>query len=320
MNQREFVERYEPLWETFERSVRLMAAPGHQKRTLDIEEFPFLYRQLCQHLALARDRNYSTQLIERLNQLVLRGHQQLYRPRRPRLWRVIRFLGGDLPERVRADAPLVLTATLLLYLPALAFWAAIVLDADLAYRIFDASQLSRYEEMYDPESSHFARERDSDSDFLMFGYYIKHNISIDFQTYAGGMLFGLGSAFYLIFNGAFFGIVSAHLQNVGFGEPFFSFVVTHGAFELTAISLAGAAGLKLGLSLLVPGRRTRLTALTDAAKESITIIYGVIGLSVIAAFVEAFWSSSTFVSNPVKFAVGALCWLAVGWYFSRVGR
>ena len=320
MKQREFVERYESLWVDFDRVVRLMGAPGRGKNAVDIEGFPFVYRQLCQHLSLARDRNYSTALVERLNQLVLRGHQQLYRPRPARLWRVIRFLGADLPERVRADAPLVLTATALLYLPALAFWLAIVLDADIAYRIVDAEQLNRYEEMYDPDSSHFARERDSDSDFLMFGYYIKNNVSIGFQTYAGGMLFGLGSMFYLLFNGALFGVVCAHLQNAGFGEMFFSFVITHGAFELTAISLSGAAGLKLGLALLIPGRHTRLTALTVAARDSITIVYGVIVLLVIAAFVEAFWSSSTLVPNPVKFTVGGLCWLLVGLYFLRVGR
>ena len=56
---------------------------------------------------------------------------------------------------------------------------------------------------------------------------------------------------------------------------FYSFVVTHAAFELTAIVLSGAAGLRIGHSMLAPGRHTRTQALVVAARESIVIVYGV---------------------------------------------
>jgi uncharacterized membrane protein SpoIIM required for sporulation len=106
----------------------------------------------------------------------------------------------------------------------------------------------------------------------------------------------------------------------GFGGNFYSFVVTHGAFELTGIVLAGAAGIALGHALLAPGRRSRLAALADAARGAIVIVYGMTAMFVIAAALEAFWSSARWVPQTVKFGVGAGCWLVVIAYLVFQGR
>ena len=80
------------------------------------------------------------------------------------------------------------------------------------------------------------------------------------------------------------------------------------------------AGLKLGFALLAPGRRTRVEALREAAKISIKIVFGVIGMLVIAAFIEAFWSASTLISAQVKYSVATVLWSLVAAYFLFVGR
>jgi uncharacterized membrane protein SpoIIM required for sporulation len=97
-------------------------------------------------------------------------------------------------------------------------------------------------------------------------------------------------------------------------------VITHGAFELTGIVLSGAAGLRLGHALVAPGRRTRLEALKHHAHETVVMMYGVFGLLLIAAFVEAFWSSSRWIPPVVKYASGATCWLLVLAYLGWQGR
>ncbi|MEO4017989.1 stage II sporulation protein M, partial [Pseudomonas rossensis] len=71
-------------------------------------------------------------------------------------------------------------------------------------------------------------ERAASEDWVMFGYYIMHNIGIAFQTFASGLLFGLGSAFFLFFNGLMIGAVAGHLTHIGYGQTFWSFVVGHG--------------------------------------------------------------------------------------------
>jgi uncharacterized membrane protein SpoIIM required for sporulation len=154
----------------------------------------------------------------------------------------------------------------------------------------------------------------------MFGYYIRHNIGLAFQCFAGGLLAGVGSLFFLAYNGAFFGALAGYLTQRGLSDTFYSFVVTHAAFELTAIVLAGAAGLRIGHSLLAPGRLTRRQALVAASRESVVIIYGVTTLLLIAAAVEAFWSSARWVPAELKYSIAALCWVSVFAYLILQGR
>jgi uncharacterized membrane protein SpoIIM required for sporulation len=154
----------------------------------------------------------------------------------------------------------------------------------------------------------------------MFGFYIWNNIKVAFQCFATGLLLGLGPVFYLIYNGLLMGAVAGHLGNAGYTQTFYSFIIGHGAFELTAIVLSGAAGLRLGAALLFPGRQMRSTAIKHAARETLPIVYGLTLMLVIAAALEAFWSSSVSIPPAAKFAMGAVYWALVLVYFLTRGR
>lgn len=321
MKQQEFVRRYAEQWTAFENILNAMEGSRSRSRVgQEVEEFPFVYRRVCQQLALARDRDYAPYLIDRLNALVLRGHQHLYEARAG-VWSKLAYGAAvAFPREVRRNARLSWVAAALMCLPALGVSLAVVDSPDFVYAVLGPQDVDNFEEMYRPDGGSLGRERKSDSDFMMFGFYIRNNISIGFQAFAGGLLFGLGSVFFLVFNGVYFGAVAGHLNNVGFDEPFYSFVVGHSAFELSAIVLSGMAGLKLGMALLAPGRMTRLRALREAARASVVVVYGVISMLVVAAFIEAFWSSSQLVPVALKYAVGAVLWLLVAAYFSLMGR
>lgn len=123
----------------------------------------------------------------------------------------------------------------------------------------------------------------------------------------------------MLFNGSFFGAVAAHLTNNGMSEPFFTFVIAHGAPELTAIVLAGGAGLRLGWALLAPGPWTRLDALRQSASEAMPVMYGAFALLLMAAFIEAFWSPRLF--EPwIKYSVGSTLWILLFGYLFAGGR
>jgi len=154
----------------------------------------------------------------------------------------------------------------------------------------------------------------------MFGIYIRNNISVAFQCFAGGLFGGLGSLFFLAYNGVFSGALAGYLTERGLSSTFFSFVVTHSAFELTAAVLSGAAGLRIGHTLLAPGRFTRRHALVLATRDAAVIIYGVVGMLLVAAAIEAFWSSAPWVPHAVKYAVAAACWVSVLGYLTLQGR
>lgn len=319
MKQEVFEQRYQGDWQRFEQDLEELEKSRHPDSEA-LDSFPARYRQMCQLLAIAQERGYRTDLVERLNALVLRGHHQLYRFN-TRFWqRLVIFTLVGFPRQVRQEWKMVAIATAVFVLPGLLFYLAVLVDPTLIYSLLDAPQVTQMEDMYNPASERFGSDRASDSDVMMFGYYIYNNISVAFRCFAGGLIFMLGSVFILLFNGLVLGGVAGHLQNLGYAGTFFPFVIGHGAFELTAIALSGAAGLKLGYSLLVPGPQSRLSALKDAARTAIRLVYGVILLLVIAAFVEAFWSSNHAVTDTVKYAVGTGFWLFVLAYLTRAGR
>jgi uncharacterized membrane protein SpoIIM required for sporulation len=174
--------------------------------------------------------------------------------------------------------------------------------------------------MYSPTAHSIGRMRDADTDWLAFAFYIRNNIGVAFRCFAAGLFAGVGSLFFLAFNGALGGAVAGYLTARGMASTFYSFVCTHAAFELTAIVLAGAAGLRIGHSLIAPGPRPRTQALVQAARETSVILYGVTGLLIIAAAIEAFWSSAPWLSPSIKYGAAAICWTAVIGYLTLQGR
>ena len=84
--------------------------------------------------------------------------------------------------------------------------------------------------------------------------------------------------------------------------------------------MSGAAGLRLGHALLGPGRRTRLQSLVHAARQAVVLVYGFTAMLMVAAAVEAFWSSASWLPHPLKYGVATVCWIAVLAYLSLQGR
>ncbi|PCR98029.1 hypothetical protein CP336_04375 [Pseudomonas fluorescens] len=319
MKQSLFETRHKAEWERFTLALERLE---RGKDTSQVAEFPKAYRRLCQHLALAQERGYSSFLVDSLQQLVLRGHQQLYRHRSQLGANVLGFILAGFPRLVRAEWRFVLAAGLLFFGSLTGFGLLVYLFPELVYNLIPADQVREMQSMYDPAAGHLGRsaERAASEDWVMFGYYIMHNIGIAFQTFASGLLLGVGSAFFLLYNGLIIGTVAGHLSEIGFGQTFWSFVIGHGAFELTAIALAGAAGLKLGWALIAPGRLTRGEALRHAARQSVLLICGVMLFLLIAAFIEAYWSSRTGVTPQTKYLVGSGLWLCVATYLLFAGR
>ncbi len=310
MKQRTFESSHQQQWEILEDWLDKLDKRQSQK---NFAQFPQLYRQVCQHLALAQDRHYSPHLVKRLNRLVLGGHQHLYQTQTRLIAKIIHFIRVDFPQRVRQESRLVGLSSLLFFCSLLLMFLSVQINPDLVYSLMDAEQVVEMEAMYQPKAVDY--NRDAESDFLMFGFYIRNNISIGFQTFASGILFGVGTLFFLIFNGLYIGCVAGHLTHIGYTVPFYSFVVGHSALELSAIVLAGAAGLKLGLALIAPGRLSRLQALRQAAAHSIQLIYGVIIMLLLAAFLEAFWSSNAAIAPEIKYTIGVFLWITVIAYF-----
>jgi len=312
MKQHTFEQQHQALWDHIKHTI--------DKRGQQSSDFPAEYRQVCQHLALARDRHYSPNLIARLNHLVLQGHQYFYRRRLDILPRFSRFIYQDFPQSVRQEWRFVFFASLFFFLSFFVMALLIYTDNQLIYSIFQERQLHNFREMYDPTAERWGMQREAESNIMMFGHYIINNVSIDFKIFASGIFFGIGSVFFLVFNGIFLGAISGYLIAIGYNVSFLSFVSGHSSFELLGMVIAGAAGLKLGTALMAPQRYRRTHALRVAAKEALPLIYGAFLMTVIAAFIEAFWSSDASIAAEIKYQVGAGLWGLLLLYFLGIGR
>lgn len=315
MNRDDFVRRNEGTWTQVEDLLDRLDE-GHRIEH-ELAELPALYRRCCHHLALARQRHYDAQVEGRLHKIALRGYHRLYRRRSGGLRTALRFLGAGFPRLVRRYSGTFWLATLLFYGPGLAMGFVVLEQPDVVYSLLEVQQVDQFEEMYsDPPQD----ARGASLDFEMFGFYIFNNIGIALRTFAAGILLGIGTIFILVFNGLYLGAVFAHLTNEGISDNLLTFVITHGAFELTAIVLAGMGGLRMGAAVLSPGRLRRLDSLRAAAPDALQIALGSAFLLLLAAFLEAFWSGSSWVTPGTKIAVGSLAWIGVFAYLGLGGR
>jgi uncharacterized membrane protein SpoIIM required for sporulation len=142
-----------------------------------------------------------------------------------------------------------------------------------------------------------------------------NNITVAFNAFAGGLLFGLGSVYLMFFNGLMVGAVAVACQQAGMAEPLWSFIVPHGSLELPAIVIAGAAGLHLGRGMLFPGIYRWKDSVAKAGGEAVQLVSGTIPMLFIAGCLEGFFSPS---GAPVwlKFSVGAKLFLLLNlWLF-----
>lgn len=314
MSEARFIENYRPVWDRFE-ALLLEADRSHPAES--VEELPEVYRQVCQHLSIAKHRGYRAGLVRRLNQLVERGHAELYGTRTGHWGPLLDYVRGGFARDVREDWPLFLIATALFAGPFIGLYVWLQFEPEWAYHILGPQVAAKMEQMYAEPS--VRPPSAAGSDFRMFGFYIYNNISIALRTFGSGLIAGIGAFFTLIFNGTLLGAVGGHVQNAGLGQHFWPFVIGHGSFELTAIVLAGQAGFKIGFAPIWPGRRTRMQALREEARDSVGLVGGFFVMLLIAAFIEAFWSAST-APAEVKYLVGAMLWAAVLLYFGFAGR
>ncbi len=318
----QFQQLYERDWE----ELRALLAQirrgkgGKARAAVQGERVASLYRRTCEHLALANARFYPAYLVERLEQITADAHQLIYQHRELGFLALKRLVLREFPRAVRAHAVYVWISLAVFLIPTLVLGILVYVRPELILTVADANSVAGFEQMYSQAAESIGRPRGAQGDWTMFGFYIRNNITVAFQCFAAGLFAGVGSLFYLAFNGITSGALAGYLTRQGLGSTFYSFIVTHAAFELTAIVLAGAAGLRLGHALLAPGRLTRLQSLVGAAREAVVIVYGVTAMLIVAASIEAFWSSAIWIPLAVKYTAAAVCWTAVIGYLTLQGR
>jgi uncharacterized membrane protein SpoIIM required for sporulation len=288
----------------------------HDLEGSEISRVAALYRALCSDLMRCRGARYSEGLLGYLNGLAGRAHNALYGARPLRTPGLVRFIARDFPRTLRKHWRFFALSAALFVLPWIVGQVGAMTSTAFAMKVLPAATL---EEMARSYSQGFAGGRAAGAGAGMAGFYVSNNIGIAFRCFATGVLFGLGSLFFLIYNGLFTGTVVGYVIEAGAGANILTFMCGHGPFELTAIVISGAAGLQMGYALVDTGGRTRIGSLRSQSREIAHLVIGAALMLLIAAFIEAFWSPSS-APAPVKWAASAIFTLGIALYLGLAGR
>ena len=321
MTPAEFIKRRKADWVDLEQTIADSPVGRRMRASADgASRMAALFRSACSDLARARASGYPDDLIDYLNNLTARAHNLFYVAPPFPLGRIWLFFTTLFPLAVRRNATYVVAGLLLFYGPMAGMVALGAYDDQALYQIVPKHMLEQMEKMY--EKGH-GEGREESMDVMMTGFYVRNNIGIAFQCFAAGIFFGLGSIFVILFNGVFIGAIVGFVARGPSGMNLLSFIVGHGPFELTAICLSGAAGLRLGFGVIITGNRKRMDSLRLAAADAVRLVLGAAALLAGAALIEGFFSPSS-LPMAVKFSFGGLCALFLVWYLGihsvRVGR
>jgi uncharacterized membrane protein SpoIIM required for sporulation len=275
-----------------------------------------LYRAVCSDLMRAQAAGYGPDVVVLLDGLAARAHNALYDAPPYRLGAAWELLAADFPRTLRRHARFFALGVALFVLPGLVGFAGAFRSRAFALRILPAEAAEQMEQAY---AHGFDRGRGGDADAGMAGFYVFNNVGIAFRCFATGVLFGVGSAFFLVYNGLVIGVVAGLVGAAGHGRNLFTFTCTHGAFELTAIVIAATAGMVMGYALVETGGRTRFGSLRAKGRDVAHLVLGAAAMLLVAAVIEGFWSPSS-APPPVKWATAVLAYLFVATYLSRAGR
>ncbi len=313
----DFEHKNAPRWEEYERLVESLEK-GRPNEHAD--QLPRRFRELCVDLSLAESRMYGSRLTERLNALVIRGYEIIYRGRRGGWQAAVALVTVEFPRAVRRDWKLFWLCSAMFWLPFFAMMLSAGHDISWVQAALGADGMASMDMMYGGREEQLSFLRSEyGSNFMMFCFYIYNNVAIDFRIFAGGMAAGFGTLFFLLFNGVHIGAAAGYVNHACNPESFWTFVAGHSSFELLGMIVAGMAGMHLGLAILKPGRLPRVRALSEATKQALPLIYGAALMTTLAAVVEGFWSAQA-LPSALKYSVGILFWLLHIAYFLLAGR
>lgn len=319
MTPAQFEKENEERWERLQTLLEGVEA-GSTKNMPDAAELPQLFRQTCHDLSVAQHRMYGPRLVGRLNALAIHGYRVLERRISGGWERLAMLVFMEFPRSFRRERGLFIFCMSLFWLPFLflAIWTPF--DPEWSMSILGPDGMIQIEQMYGRGTSPYDYMREEfGSNFGMFAFYIWNNVGIGLRTFAGGLLGGVGSIFFLVFNGASIGAATGYVHHACNPETFYSFVAGHSAPELLGIVISGMAGMRLGLSLVKPGAYDRKTSLVLGGRSALVLIAGASVMIACAAVIEGFWSANPF-PPLVRYSVGGVVWLLTLGYLFFSGK
>ena len=311
-----FITTRKNAWQRLEDLLkRLDSASLRRLRKDEVRELGRIYRRTASDLAIARAESRDPRLVNYLNSLVIRAHGRIYRADAQGGKRIRRFFTRELPQTFRRTWRYTLLSFLVFASFGLIGFAGTRYDPEFS-ELVGVNPAMR--ELYIETKTRWW-ERLNESNQEGASEIMTNNIRVTIYTFAFGATCGIGTLFYLAYNGANMASILTLTYRAGFGHDLLTFMIAHGVVELSCIFIAGGAGLLIGSAILMPGDLTRGDALKTRGMEAIRLMMGVALLLVFAGTVEGFISPLP-IDPRIKYSIGAISGVALYSYLLFVGH
>jgi len=280
-------------WDEFERLADRAARQGLDSfASHELPEFAARYREVAADLARARTYRADAATQSRLERLAVAGHNALYRDERSTWHHLWVVLARECPAAVIQARRYVALAFLTFIVPAAAGFTLLRDRPALAAELLPDVMLRRAEAGAARKAAGrgYVDVAAADRPVMASGI-ITNNVRVAIACFAGGVFLGVGSLVLLAYNGLAIGAFAGHFANAGLLDYLLTFILGHGALELFAIWVAGAAGFLLGRSVVAPGRLSRADALVLSGRLAVRMLGATALLLVVAGLIEGFVSA-----------------------------
>ena len=308
-----WIAKRRPHWDRLAALLSQSDQSGLKQLTrAELQEMALLYRQVAADLSVLRQDPTARTYTGYVNQLLARAHHIIYSGRKTNAFTLFRFLKDEYPAIFQRHIQYV-AASLLISLACGLLGVVLTSARPEFMRHFVGPRMIATMERHQMWTESIVSVAPKETSRIM-----TNNLTVSFQTFAGGISFGVITLYSLFVNGMLLGVIGAACHHYGMSVALWSFVAAHGSLELPSIIIAGAAGLRLGHAMLFPGGYRWKDSVAKGGIEATRLVSGIIPLLVIAGCLEGFFSPS---HAPVwlKFTVGAVLFALLNlWLFRPV--
>lgn len=301
----------------------LVARARRNPSTLAHDEIDTLVRlhlRVSNHLAVARSHLHDPELVAYLSELVAGSVAVVYGSR-PRSWRTaLHGLTRTFPAAVwHARHAIMLSAVVFLVAAVTVGWWLAATPAAI-----EASAPDDVRQEY--VETAFAEYYSSEPAVTFAARVFTNNAGVGALAFGSGIAFGVPTLFVLAFNGINVGVAAGLFHAAGDAATFYGLILPHGLLELTAVFVAGGAGLRLGWSVISPGDRPRAEAVAEEGRRSVVIVIALVAVFALAGIIEAFvtpapWPTAARVGTGAAVWLGLVAWtVSAGRSAARQGR
>ncbi len=279
-----FLQRNAEKWKGYEAIL-------DERRIAEPQKLTELFVEITDDLSYARTFYPKSKTTRYLNELAQRVHSRVYRSKAEPGSRLITFWTEELP-RILARTQTELLVAFVIFAVATAIGAiSVVNDASFARLILGDAYVNMSLANIENEDP-MAVYKQANEVSMFLGITV-NNVRVAFLAFAAGLLLSFGTGLILFQNGVMVGAFMTLFYTQGQLAAAMRTVWIHGALEIPAIIIAGAAGLVMGNSILFPGTYTRAESFRRGARKGMKVVFGTVPLFVVAGLLEGFVTRRT---------------------------